>query len=174
MKSHGQNDLSSGPEWMPLYALARHMSMPEPTARRYLNRFPEFIRTKRQGRAHLVHVDCVPIFQRIAGLFAQNHSREQVAEVLAREFTRIHEIPVAKLLPAAPVTRDDVATIIRDEASRLVAETLKTIADQKAEIEELKRKVAALEASRSLEEPKLQDQPQEASKGFWARWFGGD
>ena len=168
MKSHGQNDPSGGPDWMPLYALARHMTMPEPTARRYLNRFPEFIRTKRQGRAHLVHVDCVPIFQRIAGLFAQNYSREQVAEMLAREFTKIHEIPVVKPLPAAPVTRDDVATIIRDEASRLVAETLKTIADQKAEIEKLKRKVAALEASRSQEG----SEPQEAQKGFWTRLFG--
>lgn len=36
MKSHGQNDPSGGPDWMPLYALARHMTMPEPTARRYL------------------------------------------------------------------------------------------------------------------------------------------
>lgn len=158
---------------MPLYALARRMEMPEPSARRYLNRFPEFIRTKRQGRAHLVHVDCVPIFQRIAGLFAENYSREQVAEVLTKEFTRIHEVPVLRIVPDAPVTRDDVANLIREEATRLVAETLRTIADQKAEIEELKRKVADLEASRSHEEPQPQEQPQEAPKGFWARLFGG-
>jgi DNA-binding transcriptional MerR regulator len=165
--------------WLTFSELERATGTPGNTLRRWADSFREFLPCRVEGRVRRFHPESVPTFKRIAGLFQEGKQSREVIAILAKETPAVHDVAPASLPVQTEGLTGALPALVQAEIGRALGESLAVIADQRkrldtqdAEIEELKRKVAALEASRSQEEAEPQAQPQEAPKGFWARLLG--
>lgn len=121
--------------WKPLATIARDVGVPEPSARRYAHAFPDFVRSRKIGKATLYHPGLGELLKIAAEGFAAGRRRDEVAADLAARFGRVHDIVPGgdddvATTPAAP-GRGDLAALL-PLAERFVAV--------------LERGVAALEA----------------------------
>lgn len=135
----------SGGEWLPLTTLARSVGVPEASARRYAEAFPEHFQVRRMGKINAFHVDAGPVLKRISELFGQGMGRAQVADILRSEFLKTHE------LEQVPHTGDDpppgqLPALVRAEIGTALAEALCTVANQQARLDSLEHRLAELEA----------------------------
>jgi DNA-binding transcriptional MerR regulator len=166
-------------KWLTFIDLERETGTPGNTLRRWADAFQEFLPSRVEGRVRRFHSESVPTFKRIAGLFQEGKQTREVVAILAKDTSAVHDVALVSPPSLNESLTGGMPALVRAEIGRALGESLAVIANQRkrldaqdAEIEELKRKVAILEASRT-HEPKPQDQPKEPPKGFWARFFGG-
>ncbi|MBH8609373.1 hypothetical protein [Thermoactinomyces sp. CICC 10521] len=73
-------------EWLPIHKVAKELDIPEPTLRRYLRDYEEFIKIKLQGHMQVVHFDSLEVIKKIRNMHVVNRwSSKEVKESLAKE-----------------------------------------------------------------------------------------
>lgn len=72
--------------------LESETGIPATTLRRYAKRFPNFLPCRVIDRASVFPVESVETFRRIHALYVEGRRTEEVAELLAAEVPRVHDL----------------------------------------------------------------------------------
>lgn len=162
--------------WKPLATLAREAGVPEASARRYADAFQALVRSRRMGKAVLYAPEVAEILKLAADGFANGQRRDEIAEILATRFGRVHEVAtggessanrqtVATTATPSGVQAADIHAILAvlaPLADRFVgalekaAEALVVIAGQKATEADMRPVQASRPETRPNGHPKVQ------------------
>lgn len=177
-------------EWYSITELAEKTEIPEPTLRRYINKFQPYFISKGGSRAKKYDPSAIDILRRIKKLFDAGYETEGVKEVIKYEFPMImgdKETSETGENPLAPTlaTSDDVMEIKQALAEQREFNKLllQKLADQERFIKEIleQRDQVLLERLTEKEERKVtEEEPatppvaktEEPKKGFFKRFFG--
>jgi len=141
-----------------LAEIAKQLDIPESTARFYRDRFPKYIPAVGEGRQKRYRPETVDVLRFIAEGFKRNVTAIELEEELSRVFSRNIEDPKATTMTAAAPQQQHtgqeltmMAEMFRHGMAEIAA-AMQTIADQRSEITELKRQIAALPQPKSREQ----------------------
>lgn len=176
-------------EWYSITELAEKTEIPEPTLRRYINKFQPYFISKGGSRAKKYDPSAIDILKRIKKLFDAGYETAGVAEVIRHEFPVItndnndSEIAGNPLVPTL-ATSDDVMEIKQALAEQREFNKLllQKLADQERFIKEsleqrdqvLLEKLAEKEQGKVTEEESATPpvaKTEEPKKGFFKRFF---
>jgi DNA-binding transcriptional MerR regulator len=131
--------------------LARRYDLPESTARYYCKRFLPFLPHVGEGKRRRYRPGAVPVFEAIVEEMKERKDARSVEAVLEARFPR-SEAAAARPEPAAPAPpagggQEALARLVEEQTGVLrgVAEALDRVAGRDAELEELRRRLAASE-----------------------------
>jgi len=78
-------------EWIPVSRLAKIEGVPEPTARRYVEHFPQFFPLKKQSRKNLVPASTGKILKQIWNLYNSGMNKGDIESALESEFRKTYD-----------------------------------------------------------------------------------
>jgi DNA-binding transcriptional MerR regulator len=144
-----------------LAEIAKQLDIPESTARFYRDRFPKYIPSVGEGRQKRYRPETVEVLRFIAEGFKNNVTATELEEELSRVFARnVHPQDETATTAAAPQQQDMQELVMLAEMYRRgmseVAAAMQTIADQRGEIDELRRQIATLPQPKSREQERAE------------------
>ena len=93
-------------DWLQLEFLIRRTGLAGTSVRRYIQQYPQFIPSKKEGAQTLFHAEAGAVLRRIAELSPQKLGRRRIEEMLAEEFKPIFEVtkpdPIQAAVAAIP------------------------------------------------------------------------
>ncbi|MEN1990785.1 hypothetical protein [Paenibacillus hubeiensis] len=77
-------------EWRTISELTQKYGVPQPTIRRYLDRHGHYLKVKKIGKTFHVHVESLPVIERIRELYAAGMNGERVELALSESRSPVH------------------------------------------------------------------------------------
>jgi DNA-binding transcriptional MerR regulator len=143
-------------EWYPIQKAAQETGIPEPTLRRYIRDYKEFIKTKNQGYMQVIHFDSLDVLQKIRKMhIGERLSSKEVKERLAKEQPMNIVVTEQK---GEPVTVADFIQEVRMIDQRILQENRQ----MKQEIYELRQLLESI----MMEQSKFLQSNHEEIKGI--------
>ena len=132
----------------------RH-GIPETTARRYTKRFAEFLSGRKVGNAVKYPSEDEELILKIARLYDEGESTEEIREILAGEHSRTLEVEGSDSPRANTPQLLTAAFMAQTQALQQLADTLEDMQKQQEDIEELKEEQRKLEKRLEERDQKL-------------------
>ena len=123
--------------WISLSKLSKITDVPEPTVRRYVHKFNDLFTTKKEKRLTLVHVDSIPLLQKIYLLSLDGKGMDDIREVVSVDFPSIYEF---KKEEKSIEKGSDLINLNQDSnISALIKCVARMIENQEEALQEMKR-----------------------------------
>lgn len=121
--------------WLSLREAGEETGIPARTLRRYIERHPDFLRTRKDGRNYYLAIESLATARFIRESYDQGANLDQVEEVLATQFPRT--LTVVDNGHAQVLTPIQAITRMAEEMMELREELLKSAREQAVTLERL-------------------------------------
>jgi DNA-binding transcriptional MerR regulator len=141
-------------EWLALPQIAHELGIADSTARRWAILWPEWVKTRGHGSGRRFHQETREFFARVQTLYDKGYTKEQITEVLRREFSATVEavtVPEPTLSPAESALlalAEGLQTALQDMEARITGAHRAEVASLKAEIADLRVQLQIAEDTR--------------------------
>lgn len=166
-------------EWLSISEIAVRLGLAENTARRYSNLFNDFLQDRKFGRTTKYTIEAVDVISRIAGLYNQGLSTEEVRNKLKNEMPQVVDVVAQKQGKTAALSSYELLKQMAEEQAKQREEQeafnqalLKRLDQQQEYIEQsLKRRDEQLmQVLKETQEDKQQIAAAKEKRKWWRFW----
>lgn len=149
-------------ELMTITAISQQLGIPESTIRYYAKNHSEYLPAKGEGRKKRYSAECMDVLRFIAEAYKRNLTATEINDELIGQYPRIIESD--NLPQLTTTTAQQQLNLTLQGAIMDLSRSLSIIADQQAEIKDLKARIEKLEQATATNTAISQ-------QSFWSRVF---
>lgn len=146
-------------EWRSINEIARNLTIPETTARRYLNTYSDFIKGQRFGAVMKYPDEVAAIIGQIYSLSSKGKKVEEIRDILKGQYEQVITIDPQSQSYELRSTQETMLQILSQNRGMIETikrviedntEALNKVADQQQQIEELRQEIRHMREDKKI------------------------